>query len=142
MDKHICKAKDLNTGKWIYGYYVALPDEYTNGKDIVHAIFTLDCEHVCMGEYKDIGWHEVDPETVCLCTRKVDKNNKPIFENDIVVSKANIPMLIRWDDVCASFDVVYRIDGVGWCSNIMCDSERLEIIGNKFDNTELMEVIK
>lgn len=57
MDRHICKAKDIKTGEWVYGYYVALPDEYTHGQDMVHAIFTLECEHVCMGEYKDIGWH-------------------------------------------------------------------------------------
>lgn len=23
MDKHICKAKDINTGKWVYGYYIS-----------------------------------------------------------------------------------------------------------------------
>lgn len=145
MDKHICKAKviwDMSSRKeneWVYGYYVALPDEYTHGKDICHAIFSLDCEHVCMGEYKDYGWYEVDPKTVCRCTGKEDKHGNPIFENDIVIGKANIPMRVHWDKVCAKFLVVYKMDGIGWCENLLCDSERLEVIGNTFNNTELME---
>lgn len=96
MDKHICKAKvtyspwDKKPGDWVCGYYVALPDEYTYGKDICHAIFSLDCEHVCMGEYKSWGWHEVDPNTVCRYTEMnefvmADKSiNQPLFEGDIV----------------------------------------------------------
>lgn len=96
MDKYICKAKvvdspfDKSPGEWVYGYYVALPDEYTHGEDICHAIFSLDCEHVCMGEYKDYGWHEVDPDTVCRYTGMsefvvTDKSvNQPLFEGDIV----------------------------------------------------------
>lgn len=90
MDKHICKAKSLDKGEWVYGYYVALPDEFTYGEDIRHAILSLDCEHVCMGEYKDYGWHEVDPNTVCRNTEMnefvmADKSIcEPLFEGDIV----------------------------------------------------------
>lgn len=90
MDKHICKAKRVDNGEWVYGYYVALPDEYTYGKDICHAILSLDCEHVCMGEYKSCDWHEVDPDTVCRYTEMnefvvADKSiNQPLFEGDIV----------------------------------------------------------
>lgn len=82
--RHICRAKDIHTKKWVYGYYVALPEEYSHGKDIVHAIFSLGCEHICMGEYKDYGWHEVDPTTVCLSTNHFDRHDNLIFENDIV----------------------------------------------------------
>ena len=90
MDKHICKAKRVDNGKWVYGYYVALPDEYTYGEDICHAILSLDCEHVCMGEYKDYGWYVVDQNTVCRNTEMNEFVMKdasvcqPLFEGDIV----------------------------------------------------------
>ena len=204
MDKHICKAKDIKTGEWVYGYYVALPDEYSHGKDIVHAIFTLECEHVCMGEYKDIGWHEVDPDTICRCTGMTefvmtDKSvNSPLFEGDIVeLWSRRRPIgeniTLYRDNTTSKYDVeikaraVICFDRGQWCldydnayNNSICElkgSEQNERtvksspnlydfgihkkdsdwfrehnqhckwrdivrIGNKFDNIELMEVIK
>ena len=121
MDKHICKAKDIKTGEWVYGYYVALPDEYSHGKDIVHAIFTLECEHVCMGECKDIGWHEVDPETVCQCTDLSDKNGTIIFENDCIGHKLN---------VVEYFDGSFCVNGdIPLCYM----NKYYQVVGNKFD---------
>lgn len=121
MDKHICKAKDIKTGEWVYGYYVALPDEYSHGKDIVHAIFTLECEHVCMGECKDIGWHEVDPETVCQCTGLSDKNGTIIFENDCIGHKLN---------VVEYFDGSFCVNG----DTPLCYMNKYyQVVGNKFD---------
>lgn len=145
MDKHICKAKvmsdiwNIKHGDWVYGYYVALPDEYTHGKDVCYAIFSLDCRHIYMGEYQSYGWYKVDPNTVCRCTGREDKNGNMIFEHDIVIGKANVPMTVVWNDVWACYEVEYEMDGVGLCSNTLCASEKLEIIGNEFDNTELME---
>ena len=121
MDKHICKAKDIKTGEWVYGYYVALPDEYSHGKDIVHAIFTLECEHVCMGECKDIGWHEVDPETVCQCTGLSDKNGTIIFENDCIGHKLN---------VVEYFDGSFCVNG----DTPLCYMNKYyQVVENKFD---------
>lgn len=164
MDKHICKAKDLNTGKWVYGYYVALPDEYTNGKDIVHAIFTLDCEHVCMGEYKDIGWYKIDPDTVCQCIGWHDSNKTPIFEKDIVefVGPSTHRDLIWW---CNEMNMMTSIpiDGIKfngfdyWNGNYpkytydaFCfmmqdpygDFREIRVVGNIVDNPELLEATK
>lgn len=121
MDRHICRAKDINTGEWVYGYYVALPDEYTHGQDMVHAIFTLECEHVCMDEYKDIGWHEVDPETVCQCTGLSDKNGTIIFENDCIGHKLN---------VVEYFDGSFCVNG----DTPLCYMNKYyQVVGNKFD---------
>lgn len=162
MDKYICKAKATGCawwskpGEWVYGYYVAIPDEYC--EDISHAIFTSECEHICYGEYKDWGWHEVDPETVCRCTGKEDKHGNPIFENDIC--KVNVPYgpldesggyefkswiaTCKFDQFSAGFVMVnnkygdiYRWFGTGMYSDLK--DELVEIIGNKFDNTNLME---
>lgn len=171
MDKHICKAKvtyspwDKKPGDWVYGYYVALPDEYTYGKDICHAIFSLDCEHICMGEYKDWGWHEVNPDTVCRCTGWHDSYKIPIFERDVVeftIGSCKDRHLIWWNNEMSMLTAV-PLDGVEFNGydywngkypqfeySTFCfmmqdpygDFSDIKVIGNIVDNTELMEGIK
>lgn len=121
MDKHICKAKDIETSEWVYGYYVAIPEEYGHG-ELVHAIFDPNkCEHIYMGEYKDYGWHEVDPETVCQCTGLSDKNGTIIFENDCIGHKLN---------VVEYFDGSFCVNG----DTPLCYMNKYyQVVGNKFD---------
>ena len=82
MDRHICRAKEKYTGKWIYGYYVSVPNECND--NMVHLIISQDCAY---RDYDDFQWlsiYEVDPNTVCQCIGWKDSNNTLIFENDIV----------------------------------------------------------
>lgn len=131
MDKHICKAKRVDTGQWVYGYYVAVPEEYGNG-EIIHSIFDPNkCEHICMGEYKDFGWYEVDPDTVCRCTEIQDKNQKWIFENDIIQDEYQRIQIVSWGT-----DSIYPF--IAFPEYKCWNKDLCEVIGNKFDNTELM----
>ena len=82
MDRHICRAKEKYTGKWIYGYYVCAPNERND--NIVHLIISQDCTYRDYDEFRRIGIYEVDPNTVCQCIGWKDSNNTLIFENDIV----------------------------------------------------------
>ena len=82
MDRHICRAKEKYTGKWIYGYYVCAPNEHND--NIVHLIISQDCTYRDYDEFRRIGIYEVDPNTVCQCIGWKDSNNTLIFENDIV----------------------------------------------------------
>ena len=169
MDKHICKAKVVygcswgaKPGEWVYGYYVALPDEYTHGKDICHAIFEPDCEHIYMGEYKDDGWYKVDPKTVCRCTGWNDNYTTPIFERDVVeftIGAHKDRHLIWWNNEMSMLTAV-PLDGIQFNGydywnvkypqfeySTFClmmqdpygDFSDIKIIGNIIDNTELME---
>ncbi len=155
MNTHICKAKVVygcswgkKPGEWVYGYYVALPDEYGHDEDICHAIFEPDCEHVYMGEYKDDGWYKVDPDTVCRCTGERDKDGNLIFEHDIVSAPAGLICEVIWYNGCKY---------VGWAlksrfrwfnentsifqKELDCtllefrNGNNLVVLYNKFDNT-------
>lgn len=162
MDKHICKAKDIETSEWVYGYYVAIPEEYGHG-ELVHAIFDPNkCEHIYMGEYKDYGWHEVDPKTICQCAGWCDSNKTLIFEKDIVefVGPNTHRDLIWWNNEMSEMEAI-PVDGIEfngydfWNSKYpkanyssFClmmqdpygDFKEIKVIGNIVDNPELLEV--
>lgn len=137
MDRYICKAKDIKTGTWVYGYYVAVPEEYSG--ELVHAIFDPnESEHICMGEYMDCGWHEVNPDTICRYTGLNDKQGNPIFEGNIITTR-------YVDDGRLTKGMVNFLNG---CFCVKYDNYNnpaidmlyeYEISGNVFYNTELME---
>ena len=117
-------------GEWVQGYYVACKDEYES--DITHAIFTDECEHVCMGEYKDLGWYEVIPETVCQFTSLYDEHGMMIWENDIVRVRDNLGSMtaqVVWNETFAQFTLKDTIFPIGDFASF----ER-EVVGNIFEN--------
>lgn len=88
MDKHICKAKSMYDGSWVYGYYIAVPCDFGDG--IAHLMIEPDAEYKCSGEFSWDHVRRVDHNTVCRYTEMTefvmaDKFiNKPLFEGDIV----------------------------------------------------------
>lgn len=75
MREILFKAKSLETGKWIEGYYVYYSESIL--KDNLHMI-------VWGKNFQE--WDEVDPETVCQYTGLTDKSGKKVFESDIIVA--------------------------------------------------------
>ena len=83
---------------------------------------------------------EVDPSTVCQWTGLKDKNGNLIWENDIVNCLAENCGYIGWNESEA-----------GFCFNVLLEDGRfeeeciydyqdcIEVIGNIFDNSELLE---
>ena len=82
MDRHICRAKVICSDKWVYGYYVCVPNERNH--NTLHLIFSQDCPYYGYNEFLRTNIYEVDPNTVCQCIGWKDSNNTLIFENDII----------------------------------------------------------
>lgn len=82
MDRHIYRAKVICSDKWVYGYYVCVPNERNH--NTLHLIFSQDCSCYSYNEFLRTNIYEVEPNTVCQCIGWKDSNNTPIFENDIV----------------------------------------------------------
>ena len=124
-DRYLCKAKRTDNGEWVEGYIV----EYPSGK---MEIYKKAIEVLCICE--------VDPSTICQCTGLTDKNSKKIWENDIVKtyeasSKEYLTNIVKYYK--GSFKVLkehYLSMYIGGY-----ELKDLEVIGNVFDNPELLE---
>ena len=130
--RHLFKAKRKDNGEWVFGglSYCDKTNAYfiTNmGKDHISYI----CFH-----------QEVDSNTICQCTGLKDKNGKLIWENDIVRDDNGNLYKAFWQDRYYQFSwICVKSDklpiGAKWDFWSIRNYE-IEVIGNIFDNPELM----
>lgn len=144
QERYLFKAKRKDNGEWIQGNLIT--DETDDLKCFIGYIMGTDED----GIPHDIDVVLVDPDTICQCTGLKDKNGKLIFENDIVNGSikrgvAFYRCLVLWNECKARFDV--RALGCNFpmtldeCTDdISMSGFDYEVVGNKFDNPELLEV--
>ena len=150
MREILFKAKRKDNGEWVEGYYRADPD--------------LDGYFICGWEYgysengieREPFDEEVYPSTLCQYTGLTDKNGQKIWENDIVRYTFDYP-----SETATKNGLKERISSVFWSEwrgswSVYADERKckgmnndlfkyvrngntVEIIGNIFDNPELLE---
>lgn len=139
QDRYLFRGKRIKNGEWEVGSLIALPD----GKFEI----ANNCENPPDSDpmwKKCVITYEVDPSTICQCTGLEDKNGNLIWENDIVRDEHGNFYKAFWQNnyyqfswVCVKTDV-FSI-GVKW-DLWSIKSFEIEVIGNVFDNPELLEV--
>lgn len=147
-DRYLFKAKRIDwrefpeKEQWIIGYYVLGFNEY---EQPVHLIFEPTSMFFSHGETD--GWTEIDPSTICQCTGLRDKNGGRIWENDIVKFDtycyeklaSSIISQIKWcNDLCALSLVVNNRGTRGTLGHLLDLNNEGEVVGNIFDNPELL----
>lgn len=134
MREILFKAKRKDNGEWFEGYYLKRYDFLDNEE---HVIFRAD-------SYRVWEYAEVDPETLCQFTGLCDKNGKRIWENDICDRKEKYPEVVKMTDGDWTLDYSYALGrdfGNSYCNLGFYVNERncVEVIGNIFDNPELLQ---
>ena len=145
-DRYLYRAKRTDSGEWVEGNLVWSDDADDDYKAII--IPTTDSNMFTRGGARgDLGfenWCRVDPSTICQCSGIKDKNEKLIWENDIMVA--------HLDDEFPEDTTYTRVvwDNNGFCTKEQgsedispldkFDQEYFEVCGNLFDNPELLEV--
>lgn len=129
--RELFKAKRIDNGEWVEGFYVLIDNH--------HYIYT---GNLCNGGlYVVAERFEIDIATLCTCTGLKDKNGKLIWENDIVKCLYNyygkkgvyIGKVIYREDTCCFVAANSESTDYEWWE------EEKEVIGNIFDNPELLE---
>ena len=144
-DRYLFRGKRIDNGEWVEGY-LSYPfcTEKGNESYYFYAKDSLGFFCRCV----------VDASTICQCTGFKDKNGKLIWENDLVkdlfsdtiapirygsyqncfdsTKTENVGFYVDWSVT----DKKYMRKDLGYWIN-MVDAE---VIGNTFDNPELLEV--
>ena len=128
-DRYLFKAKRVDDGEWIVG-------------GLVRYGFTGKEKYYIVPDYaSDLYAMEIDQNTICQCTGLKDKNSNLIWENDVVDFKTSKAVVI-WDKAewrvkwIKDKDTILRRDLHFWTNE---DDWKCEVIGNIFDNPELLE---
>ena len=138
------RGKRKDNGEWVYG----CPLETKMSGVYIIGTKTKSKPHKIGGEIasvsiSDVVWqHEVDPDTVGQYTGLHDKNGKEIYEGDIVkrtcdligAEHDNFTGVVKFE--CAAFmlENFDKTDG----RYLWDDVQELEILGNIYENPELL----
>ena len=144
MREILFRGKSVENGEWVEGYY-----GYTPLKTSIEEVRAEDFfPRAWIADRKGFGCF-VDPETVGQFTGLTDKNGVKIFEGDIVNIKEHVSYINGW------YKVVYDTRNHYWAlkrdpeyshcyltfSALNGFAEDSEVIGNIFDNPELVEEV-
>ena len=130
-DRYLFKAKRKDNGEWEIGSLIILP----NGKYEIANGCTNPPDSDPMWK-KCVITHEIDPSTICQCTGLKDKNGNLIWENDIVkINNSKVNMLITFRD----FEIICIVPSEKYYKHRLEYDMEYEVVGNIFDNKELLE---
>lgn len=152
-NKYICKAKRKDNDEWVTGYYVF---QRKRSGVFGQIISELDFDRHLIIDLRGNS-HEVIPETVGQCTTLTDKNGKLIFTGDILHIKTGK----GWTCPVGT-DIYYKVvftefneqcnactEYIGFMADNIHDNEYsiqylvraygAEVVGNVYDNPELLE---
>jgi len=130
-------GKRKDNGEWVEGFYCKT---YTFKAPHTHDGIMYKVEQGSQYPYFEYMSAIIDPSTIGQYIGFPDKNGKLIFEGHIVQFRTKNstfkPLYVRWNNETAQF-VASTKDGTRYYP--MDSSWEYEILGNIYDNAELLE---
>ncbi len=161
-NRDLYRGKRLDNGEWVEGNIIKSGDAEEGWEAII--IPTMNSNMFTKHEPNELlgfeNWFRIDPSTICKCTGLKDKNGKLIWENDIVKfedygeeqgpeykegyeyeNNARVEFAEgRWSLTDFADDNSAVMDAMNDHAEFMELWSNSEVIGNKFDNPELLEM--
>lgn len=139
QDRYLFRGKRIDNGEWVHGYL--FDDGFENGRVFIGGIVIEKYNGTACDDWNvtGINFYEIDPNTICQCTGLKDKNGKLIWENDVVsyCDCTKEDYVIAWEQNKACFEYQeYSCSMMNFDELSGCE---VEVIGNIFDNPELLE---
>lgn len=142
MREILFKAKRLDNGEWVEGYY---QKRFSSTSPIIEGV-----EHLIFKSESPTVWEyaRIDKTTLCQYTGLTDKNGNKIWENDVCYYDDIDVCVVRFGEydnntghkhvgfytAWRKYKYMFRSDIGFWVKE-----RELEVIGNIFDNPELLE---
>ena len=136
MREILFKGKRVDNGEWVEGYYAYQRKSLTDNERY----------YILTNNGFGFSWQNIVPETLCQYSGLTDKNGKKIFEGDIISTpKYGIDNGKGQNFSGKDKFVVGYADGTYHLKNKLREfclrpDSTCEVIGNIFDNPELLEV--
>lgn len=128
-DRYLFKAKFDDSDRWVKGQLVEVNDTYL--------IIPNHASKILAGCFSASNIIEVKKDTICRYTGLKDRNGNLIWENDIVkINNSKVNTLITFRD----FEIICTIPNEKYYKHRLEYDTEYEVIGNIFDNPELLEV--
>lgn len=161
MKEIISRAKRIDNGEWVEGFYSQLPKPSLGATIITNGDLCAEdvSDYIIVNESKqhsnfsnaypievvECEYYEIDSETLCQYTGKTDETGKKIYDKDIVgfidltstesgYSEHSCVGEVVWDKEECCFHVTNRLSAESWEVLDEC-----KVVGNVFDNPELLE---
>lgn len=155
----LCRGKRIGNGEWVEWFLVPFAGDEKNRFWQIKKVDDIKKPSISQTV-------RVNPSTICQCTGLKDKNGKLIWENDILLQKTTEKHWCEWqhmglvkygehdwnEGVYGYKNIGFFVEPIvkegdetrmkpGLCQeDLVFENYPYEVIGNTFDNPELLEV--
>jgi uncharacterized phage protein (TIGR01671 family) len=130
------RGKRVDNGEWVHGNY------FIDERDIEDGFIWREIPQIQQRYGDHYQYFDIINDTIGQYTGLKDKNGKEIYEGDICNCREYECFgKIEWNEDNAGFYFYVVVEGGGFDEECLYEyADELEVIGNIYDNPELLEV--